>query len=187
MTKGVILNASGDLRARADRWWAAKMGSTLDAVHVKGDGDIRFWWRDADESGSYGLPIETLYRETSTPPATPPVVPAGDREAVACSNCGWTGDESELEAVGGLRRCPECEMSAWSAMCSADRPAQPAEERAVAESRVLEAFEYARGATKLSTWTDRDRESLEKVRTFVLAQLGIEDAALSRDRAGSEG
>lgn len=56
--------------------------------------------------------------------------PAGPRDLIECTYCGWTGGEHEQETVGGVPRCPECETSSWSAMRTAETAA-PREEVAV--------------------------------------------------------
>jgi hypothetical protein len=87
----------------------------------------------------------------------------GDVEGVECTVCGWTGTETEMETVGGLHRCPECETSAWSAMRSVDAVRLHAP-IAVIEAAVREGI---RGAPMVGGWDN----TIEAITDAVVAAL----------------
>lgn len=58
------LHASGLLRERALQWWQDNMGvdSTVISILLKGDGFLRFEWKDQDETGSYHVCLGRIYK-----------------------------------------------------------------------------------------------------------------------------
>jgi Lar family restriction alleviation protein len=62
------------LLAAARAWWSAKMPATIcQSVVIKGDGRVDVYWRDAEESGKYTLPVDFTSTATPTPTSAPSV------------------------------------------------------------------------------------------------------------------
>lgn len=103
-SKSKHLHASGELRAAADRYWAARGNkSKIDAVYVKGDGYLRFEWGDGGETGSFHVRISDVL---SGPAAPSPATAEGCRDrrqtvvAEWCAAAFGTGQASSVPQRG---------------------------------------------------------------------------------------
>lgn len=52
--------ATGTLREKAKVWWETNMNGHLIEIYIKGDGYLRFEWRDDDERSSYHIPASAI-------------------------------------------------------------------------------------------------------------------------------